>query len=53
MIYFTVGVVCGMSFEALMTETDPDDETTNLERFFWVFFWPFFIILFIYGMMKK
>ena len=51
-IYFGIGVLCGMSIESLMVETDLNEDTTNLERFLWVAFWPIFVLIFLFGMKK-
>jgi hypothetical protein len=51
-IYFGVGILCGMSIESLMAETDLNEDTTNFERFLWVTFWPIFVLIFLFGMKK-
>jgi hypothetical protein len=51
-IYLAIGVLTGMSIEALMSDVELNDDTTNLERFLWVTFWPIFILIFIFGMKK-
>lgn len=51
-MYLGVGTLCGMSIEALMSETELNEDTSNFERFLWVTFWPIFVLLFIFGMKK-
>jgi hypothetical protein len=51
-IYLAIGVLTGMSIEALMSDVKLNDDTTNLERFLWVTFWPIFVLIFIFGMKK-
>jgi uncharacterized membrane protein len=51
-LYFCIGILCGISFEAIMIDTKLNDNTTNFERFTWVVFWPIYIIIFIIGMKK-
>jgi len=51
-VYLSIGILCGMSIESLMAETDLNENTTNVERFLWVTFWPIFVIIFLFGMKK-
>jgi flagellar biosynthesis protein FliQ len=51
-IYLAVGVVCGISIEALMASTNLNETTSDFERFLWIIFWPFFVLIFIIGMKK-
>jgi hypothetical protein len=51
-IYLAIGVLCGMCIEALMAETNLNEDTTNFERFLWVTFWPIFTVIFLFGMKK-
>jgi flagellar biosynthesis protein FliQ len=50
--YLIIGIVCGMSIEILMAETELNNDTSNVERFLWVTFWPIFVLIFIFGMKK-
>jgi hypothetical protein len=52
LIYSGIGILCGMSIELLMSDTDLNEDTTNLERFIWIILWPIFVIIFLFGMKK-
>lgn len=50
--YIVIGILCGISFELLMTELSMSDSTTNFERFTWIIFWPVYVLLFVIGIKK-
>lgn len=49
LLYLSIGVLCGISFESLMIDTKMNDNITNFERFTWILFWPIYIIIFMIG----
>ena len=51
-LYFSLGILSGISIEHLMKETNTNDLTNNFERFMWVTFWPIFVLLFLFGIKK-
>jgi hypothetical protein len=51
-IYLDIVVLCGMCIEALMAETNLNEDTTYFERFLWFTFWPIFTVIFLFGMKK-
>jgi hypothetical protein len=47
LLYLCIGIIVAIIFEALMINTNLNNDISVLERIFWVLFWPFFTFIFI------
>jgi len=54
-IYLLCGIIFGSGFEALMKRmnTPGREDTTNMQRIFWVTAWPYCLLKFLKGYYGK